>query len=97
MFLVRQTVCNARQLVPNIRAMSSKGPLVDLTVDNDGVAIMTLQRPPVNSLNLDLLREMSTSLDEVTKNKSRGMILTSVSENVVILSNKIEKCLVYDC
>ncbi|XP_023944861.2 enoyl-CoA delta isomerase 1, mitochondrial [Bicyclus anynana] len=82
MFLLRQTVSNARQLAPNIRAMSSKGPLVDLTVDNDGVAIMTLQRPPVNSLNLDLLTEISKSLDEVAKNKSRGMILTSSSPTV---------------
>ncbi|XP_045766746.1 enoyl-CoA delta isomerase 1, mitochondrial-like [Maniola jurtina] len=82
MFLLRRTVDNARQLAPSLRAMSSKGPLVDLTVDNDGVAIMTLQRPPVNSLNLDLLKEISNSLDEVAKNKSKGMILTSSSPTV---------------
>ncbi|XP_039755758.1 enoyl-CoA delta isomerase 1, mitochondrial-like isoform X1 [Pararge aegeria] len=82
MFLLRQAVSNARQLAPSVRAMSSKGPLVDLTVDNDGVAIMTLQRPPVNSLNLDLLKEISKSLDDVAKNKSRGMILTSSSPTV---------------
>nr|XP_034831138.1 enoyl-CoA delta isomerase 1, mitochondrial-like isoform X2 [Maniola hyperantus] len=82
MFLLRRTVGHGRQLAPTVRAMSSKGPLVDLTVDNDGVAIMTLQRPPVNSLNLELLKEISSSLDEVAKNKSKGMILTSSSPTV---------------
>nr|XP_026499076.1 enoyl-CoA delta isomerase 1, mitochondrial-like [Vanessa tameamea] len=81
MFL-RKVVNNAKRLAPNIRTMASQGPLVDLTVDNDGVSIMTMQRPPVNSLNLDLLRELSKSLDEVAKNKSRGLILTSSSPTV---------------
>lgn len=78
MFL-RTIVNNAKRLAPNIRGMASQGPLVDLTVDNDGVAILTMQRPPVNSLNLDLLKELSNSLDEVAKNKNTGLILTSVS------------------
>ncbi|CAH2090947.1 unnamed protein product [Euphydryas editha] len=82
MFL-RSIVNNAKRFAPNIRAMSSQGgPLVDLTVDNDGVAILTMQRPPVNSLNLDLLKEISKSLDEVAKNKSKGLILTSSSPTV---------------
>ncbi|CAH2090944.1 unnamed protein product [Euphydryas editha] len=82
MFL-RTIVNNAKRFAPNIRAMSSQGgPLVDLTVDNDGVAILTMQRPPVNSLNLDLLKEISKSLDEVAKNKSKGLILTSSSPTV---------------
>lgn len=62
-----------------MRAMSSQAPLVDLAFDNDGIATLTLQRAPVNSLNLDLLREIIKSLDDVTKNRSKGMILTSVS------------------
>lgn len=81
MFL-RTIVNNAKRLAPNIRGMASQGPLVDLTVDNDGVAILTMQRPPVNSLNLDLLKELSNSLDEVAKNKNTGLILTSSSATV---------------
>lgn len=46
--------------------------------DKTGVATVTLNRPPVNSLNLELLTEFSKTLDELTKNNSRGMILTSV-------------------
>ncbi|XP_045450662.1 enoyl-CoA delta isomerase 1, mitochondrial-like [Melitaea cinxia] len=81
MFL-RTIVNNAKRLAPNIRGMASQGPLVDLTVDNDGVAILTMQRPPVNSLNLDLLKELSNSLDEVARNKNTGLILTSSSSTV---------------
>lgn len=72
--LINKTKC----LVPNLRAMSSQSSLVDLSIDNDGVSIMTLQRPPVNSLNLELLKGMSEKLDEVAKNKSKGLIITSV-------------------
>ncbi|XP_049874316.1 enoyl-CoA delta isomerase 1, mitochondrial-like [Pectinophora gossypiella] len=82
MFPLRRIVGNATRLMCNVRPMSSKGPLVDLTVDNDGVAIMTMQRLPVNSLNLEVLQELSKSLDEVAKNKSKGMILTSASPTV---------------
>jgi hypothetical protein len=38
-----------------------------------------MQRVPVNSLNLELLQELSTIFDTLEKDNSRGMILTSVS------------------
>ncbi|GAB0093439.1 enoyl-CoA delta isomerase 1, mitochondrial [Sergentomyia squamirostris] len=50
--------------------------------DKTGIATVTMNRPPVNSLNLDLLREISGALDAVEKNKSKGMILTSSSDTV---------------
>ncbi|GBP79769.1 Enoyl-CoA delta isomerase 1, mitochondrial [Eumeta japonica] len=53
-----------------------------MAVDNDGIAVVTLQRPPVNSLNLDLLQAMNNTFDDVAKNKSKGMILTSASPTV---------------
>ncbi|XP_041986758.1 enoyl-CoA delta isomerase 1, mitochondrial-like [Aricia agestis] len=82
MFVLRQALRSSRVVLPATRPMSSSGPLVDLTVDGDGIAIMTLQRPPVNSLNLDLLKAINSSLDEVAKNKAKGMILTSASPTV---------------
>nr|ADB57048.1 enoyl-CoA isomerase [Heliothis virescens] len=83
MFPLRQIVGNAtRRFVPSLRAMSSSGPLVDTAVDNEGIATVTMQRLPVNSLNLELLQAMSKSLDEVAKNKCKGMILTSASPTV---------------
>ncbi|KAG8286943.1 dodecenoyl-CoA isomerase [Homalodisca vitripennis] len=42
-----------------------------------GVAVVSLNRPPVNGLNLELLQTLSQTLDDLEKNKSRGMILTS--------------------
>lgn len=81
MFPIRQIVSNVRWAQSGFRAMSGKaGPLVDLAVDSEGIAVLTLQRAPVNSLNLDLLQEMEKSLDEVAKNKKcKGLVLTSVS------------------
>lgn len=66
------------------RCMSaSSGPLVDVKVNDDtGVATVTLQRLPVNSLNLDFLQSISKTLDELTANKANGVILTSASPTV---------------
>ncbi|XP_075978497.1 enoyl-CoA delta isomerase 1, mitochondrial-like [Anticarsia gemmatalis] len=82
MFPIRQIVNNVRRVAPGFRAMSSSGPLTAVEVDNEGIATVTMQRPPVNSLNLDLLQDLSKSLDEVAKNKCKGMILTSSSPTV---------------
>ena len=83
MLPLRYLVNNIKLAVPNCRLMSAKaGPLVDLSVDNGGIATLTMQRPPVNSLNLELLQEISKSLDEVGKNKCKGMILASSSPTV---------------
>lgn len=83
MFPLRQIVGNVtRRVMPSIRAMSSKGPLVDTAVDNEGIATVTMQRLPVNSLNLELLQAMDKALDEVAEKKCKGMILTSASPTV---------------
>jgi hypothetical protein len=55
--------------------------LVLVDVNSKGHAIVTLNRAPVNSLSLELLTTLSTTLDDLQKNKSRGMILTSVNTN----------------
>ena len=56
--------------------------LVDVN-DKTGYATVTLNRPPVNSLNLELLQAISKTLDDLQNNKSRGMILTSVSFDIL--------------
>lgn len=63
------------------RCMSSAtGKLVNLDVnDTTGIATLTLNRPPVNSLNLELLTDISHALDQVSDNKAKGLILTSVN------------------
>lgn len=60
-------------------AESADQKLVLLEVDDkSGIATLTLNRPPVNSLNLELLTDISKALDQVEENRSRGLILTSV-------------------
>lgn len=50
--------------------------------DKTGYAKVELNRPPVNSLNLELLVQFSHILDECERNKCRGMIVTSVSDMI---------------
>lgn len=63
-----------------VRCISSGATkLVEVDVnDKTGIAIVTLNRPPVNSLNLELLTDIASTLDDLESNKSKGMILTSV-------------------
>ncbi|KAF4526463.1 hypothetical protein B566_EDAN014075 [Ephemera danica] len=71
--------------LPNLatRAMSSQGKLVDIAVnDKTGVATVTMQRPPVNGLNLELLQDLSSAFQQLEDDRSRGMILTSSSSTV---------------
>lgn len=66
--------------ISSFRAFSSANGLVNLTVnDTTGIATLELNRPPVNGLNTALLADISSALDELNKNRSKGMILTSVS------------------
>jgi hypothetical protein len=70
----------------SFRNYSSTGPVINLQVnDKTGVATVTLNRPPVNSLNLELLTELSNTLTELEKNKCRGLMLTSVFLQALLL------------
>lgn len=59
-------------------ASQSKQVIVEVN-DKTGIAIVSLNRPPVNSLTLEFLNEIAETLDDLERNKSKGMILTSVS------------------
>lgn len=63
---------------------SSKLCLVEVN-DKSGVATLTLNRPPVNGLNVELLACLKESLCSLENNKSRGIILTSVTISNVFL------------
>lgn len=59
-------------------------PLINVEVDDkSGFATLTLSKPPVNSLNLELLSEISGALDQLEANKTRGLIITSVFGNLI--------------
>lgn len=67
------------------RFLSSKASSLTLVEvdDKTGIATVTMNRPPVNSFNLELLRDLHESIKQVECNKSRGLILTSVSHLIV--------------
>ncbi|GFG39316.1 hypothetical protein Cfor_02241 [Coptotermes formosanus] len=70
-------------VVRSQRGFSSNEKLVDVTVNEEtGISTVTMQRLPVNSLNLELLQELSTTFDTLEKENSRGMILTSAASTV---------------
>lgn len=49
-----------------------------------GIASVFLQRPPVNSMNLELLTELSAALTDLESNDCKGIILRSVSKVFVL-------------
>ncbi|XP_017095829.2 enoyl-CoA delta isomerase 1, mitochondrial-like [Drosophila bipectinata] len=63
------------------RLMSTKFTSVEIN-DKTGVAILTLCRPPVNSANAQMLRDIKSSIDEIENNKSKGLIITSGSDKI---------------
>lgn len=67
-----------------LRTYSSSTKLVDVSInDKTGIATVTMQRPPVNSLNLELLTELNGALQDLGSKKIKGAILTSVRINII--------------
>ncbi|KAM8717649.1 hypothetical protein ACLKA7_004359 [Drosophila subpalustris] len=65
------------------RHMSTATKLTTVEVnDKTGIATLTMNRPPVNGLNLELLRDIHQSIEEIEDNKSRGLILTSSNSTI---------------
>lgn len=86
---VRAIQCASNNLV-RCQSTAAGTELVQVEVnDKTGFSIVTLNRPPVNSLNLELLSAISKTLDDLANNRSRGMILTSVSTIFTCFSNTI--------
>lgn len=64
--------------------LSNNQPMIYFEEFKDkGYGVMKLNRPPVNSLNLEFLTELNIQLDKIEQNKDiNGVILTSTSPNV---------------
>ncbi|XP_018328664.1 enoyl-CoA delta isomerase 1, mitochondrial-like [Agrilus planipennis] len=79
-----RTMLKVRTLSNNLKMYgSTSSNFVNVSVnDKSGVAIVTMQREPVNSLNLELITQLKTALSDLERNKCRGMILTSASKSV---------------
>lgn len=63
-------------MIPNVAIRNLS--LVNVEVnDKTSIALVTTNRKPVNGLNMDTFKELSTTLDDLENNKIRGAILTS--------------------
>ncbi|XP_051166402.1 enoyl-CoA delta isomerase 1, mitochondrial-like [Leptopilina boulardi] len=60
-----------------LRSLSSQAKLVEVERRDSGIAVVSMARPPVNSLNLELLTELTTTLNEMKTQKLKGIIITS--------------------
>ncbi|CAH0584435.1 unnamed protein product [Chrysodeixis includens] len=84
MFHLRKVSRDVARVAVKTRRLSSapERSLVDLSVDKEGIAIVQMQRAPVNSLNIELMRTICDSVSDLEKDKCKGMILTSASPNI---------------
>ncbi|XP_070500394.1 enoyl-CoA delta isomerase 1, mitochondrial-like [Chironomus tepperi] len=74
---------NVRRLctVPKPVQNAEKLVLIDVN-DKTGYGTLSINRLPSNSLNKELFNALSDALDEMERNKSRGIILTSTSPKI---------------
>ncbi|XP_067621613.1 enoyl-CoA delta isomerase 1, mitochondrial-like [Eurosta solidaginis] len=89
MYILRTARASVSTIAPraawiSVRSVSSKDyQYTKLEVnDKTGIATLTLNRPPVNSLNLELLTDIRDSIKDAESNKCKGLILTSSSKSV---------------
>ncbi|KDO31959.1 hypothetical protein SPRG_03174 [Saprolegnia parasitica CBS 223.65] len=65
------------------RAMSSAPPSLVTVEKKDGFAILRLNRPPVNSLSMELLLAIDEAIQALEKDKTvKGMILSSTNPKI---------------
>ncbi|XP_031347108.1 enoyl-CoA delta isomerase 1, mitochondrial-like [Photinus pyralis] len=74
-FLAKNVSHQARLFSGNFRHL-------EVINDENNVAIVTMKRAPVNSLNAEILSEISGLLTNLEETKCAGMVLTSFSDKV---------------
>lgn len=87
--LLPRTVVISRQL-----SSASKLTTVEVN-DKTGIATLTMNRPPINALNVELLQDLHKSIQDIESNKSRGLILTSVRPLTYLYLTYIHMLLMY--
>ncbi|XP_031347109.1 enoyl-CoA delta isomerase 1, mitochondrial-like [Photinus pyralis] len=78
----RRGVLLAKTVSYQVRLCSGNFRHLEVLKDENNVAIVTMKRAPVNSLNTELLTEISSVLTDLEETKCSGMILTSFSDKV---------------
>ena len=72
MFLTRRVLCSTFQR----RCFSSNQPLIANTIDKDGISTISLNKAPVNTLNLEMIQQLSDVI-KTTEMSAKGIVLTS--------------------
>lgn len=70
-------------------AASQNAMLMEINEKN-GIATLSMNSKPVNSMTLNFLKDFSEKLDLLEKEKVKGMILTSVSSGHMSWHKKIK-------
>ncbi|XP_068140481.1 enoyl-CoA delta isomerase 1, mitochondrial-like [Drosophila tropicalis] len=83
--MLRSKILTLLSPVIHRRCLSSvpKSPLTLVEVnDKSGIATLSMNRPPVNLLDIEMMNSIIDSITEIECNKSRGLILTSSNDRV---------------
>ena len=65
----------------NLRALSSI--ITEIHPENDEIAVLKMNAPPINALSSNLLKELEESIQTLEQNEDiRGMILTSAKPGI---------------
>jgi len=64
-----------------LSSSSTNSQKVSVDTGDDRISVVSLNRPPVNSLNLEFMEDIIAALDQVEKD-SKGMILTSANKSI---------------
>ncbi|XP_046451656.1 enoyl-CoA delta isomerase 1, mitochondrial-like [Daphnia pulex] len=79
--IARNKVLPVLRKSTTIQSTASLSSLVKLE-EKQGYAVVSMQKPPVNSLSLEMIQALSQSLIELEKNKCKGIILTSACPGI---------------
>jgi len=71
-----------RSVLPTRSSSFVRHSSVLVDTDQDGLATVSLNKHPANSLNLEFLKEIVTTLDQVENDGCRGVVLTSALPTV---------------
>lgn len=84
-------------LANNIRYQSSSAAQNLIQVDineKTGVSVVSLNRKPVNSLSLELFKDFCGVMDDLEREKVRGMVLKSVSTSINLIDSVYYLCII---
>ncbi|XP_016979108.1 enoyl-CoA delta isomerase 1, mitochondrial [Drosophila rhopaloa] len=78
---MKPILCGGQSLRSLTQGANSKLTTIEVD-DKSGIATLSMNLPPVNTLTMDLMHDLIDSINEIESNRSRGLILTSSNDKV---------------